>query len=132
MQLLDQYGEIKTSLYFLHVRRNQNLPHDFYVTRYYEGSRQRTVVVMMKPRSWKQINGDTVQTSLEQATKQFPSPAMVQINGRPIVIIDYNVWKSRVLRKQQSEDYYRNIAVLFGDRRVAIKLKGSPAHPLAQ
>ena len=103
LQLLGQYGDIKTSLYFLHVKRGGNLPHDFYVTRFYEGNRQRTLVVMMKPQSWEQINGDTVETTLEQATKQFPTPAMVQIKGRPIVILDYNIWKRKVLNKQQGK-----------------------------
>lgn len=103
LHLLDQYGDIKTSLYFLHVKRSGNLPHDFYVTRFYEGNRQRTLVVMMKPRSWRQINGDPIETTLEQATQQFPAPAMVHIKDRPIVIIDYNEWKRKVLKKQQGE-----------------------------
>ena len=103
LQLLDQHGDIKTSLYFLHIKRGGNLPHDFYVTRFYEGSRQRTLVVMLKPHFWKQINGDTVKTSLEQATKPFPAPAMVYIKGRPIVVIDYNVWKTKVLKVQQGK-----------------------------
>ena len=102
LQLLEQQGDIKTSLYFLHTKRGGNLPHDFYVTRFYEGNRQRTLVVMLKPHSWKQINGDTVKTSLEQATRQFPTPAVVDIKGRPIVVIDYNVWKTKVLKVQRS------------------------------
>jgi hypothetical protein len=87
----------------LHTKRSSNLPHDFYVTRFYEGNHQRLVVVMLESHAGEQINGDTIKTSVELATKQFPSPAMVQTKGRPIVIIDYNVWKTRVLKVQQGE-----------------------------
>ena len=49
------------------------------------------------------INGDTIKAMLEEATKQFPSPVMVQIEDRPIVIMEYNVWKERVLQKQHRD-----------------------------
>ena len=91
LELLNQHGDIKTSLYFLYSRRTRNLPHDFYITRFYEGHRQRTLVVMLQPFAWEQINGDTVEAKLEEATKQFPAPVKVQIVHRPIVVIDYNV-----------------------------------------
>ena len=35
--VLNLYGDIKNTLYFLQVRRSQQLPHDFYITRFYEG-----------------------------------------------------------------------------------------------
>ena len=44
---------------------------------------------MLKPFAWEQINGDTVEAALEEATKQFPAPVKVQIGHRPIVVIDY-------------------------------------------
>lgn len=103
LRILDQYGDIKTSLYFLYTKRGRRLAHDFYVTRFYEGSRQRMLVVMLKSSAWEQINGDTVKTTLDEATKLFPAPALIQIENRPIVLIDYNVWKERVLKQQQGK-----------------------------
>ncbi len=103
LQLLNLKGDIKTSLYFLYAARSRGLAHDFYITRFYEGKQQRTLVVLMQPYAWDQINGDTIKALLEEATKQFPSPVMVQIEDRPIVIMEYNVWKERVLQKQHRE-----------------------------
>ena len=103
LQLLEQHGDIKTSLYFLYSRRTRDLPHDFYITRFYEGSRQRTLVVLLKPFAWEQINGDTIEAALEEATRQFPAPVKVQIGRKPIVVIDYNVWKKKVAKRQQNK-----------------------------
>jgi hypothetical protein len=103
LQILNQYGDIKTSLYFIYARRSRDLRHDFYITRFYEGQRQRTLVVMLKPHAWEQINGDTIKANLEEASQHFPAPVMVQVADRPIVIIDYNIWKTRVLKQQQNE-----------------------------
>ena len=96
-------GDIKTSFYFLLVGRGRGLPHDFYITRFYEGNRQRTLVVMLQVDAWKQIDGDTVATVLREATTQFPSPALVTLEKGTVVIADYEVWKAKVLRRQQDE-----------------------------
>ena len=103
LQILNLKGDIKTSLYFLHAARSRGLAHDFYITRFYEGKQQRTLVVLMQSYAWDQINGDTIKAILEEATKQFPSPVMVHIEDRPIVIMEYNVWKERVLQKQHRD-----------------------------
>lgn len=103
LQVMNLRGDIKTSLYFLYAARSRRLAHDFYITRFYEGRRQRTWVVIMQPFAWEKINGDTIQSLLEEATQQFPSPVMVQIEDRPVVIIEYNVWKERVLQRQLRE-----------------------------
>jgi hypothetical protein len=103
LQVLNLKGDVKTSLYFLHTTRSRGLAHDFYITRIYEGKRQRILVVLLQPHAWDQINGETIKSILEEATKQFPSPVMVQIEDRPIVIMEYNVWKERVLQKQRRE-----------------------------
>lgn len=39
LQILNQKGDVKTSLYFLFVRRSREFAHDFYITRFYEGKR---------------------------------------------------------------------------------------------
>ena len=67
------------------------------------GRRQRTWVVIMQPFAREKINGDTIQSLLEEATQQFPSPVMVQIEDKPVVIMEYNVWKERVLQRQHRE-----------------------------
>jgi len=103
LQILNLKGDIKTSLYFLHSARSRGLAHDFYITRFYEGKQQRTLVVLMQPYAWEQINGDTIKAILEEATKQFPSPVMVEIEDRPVVIMEYNVWKERVVQKQHRD-----------------------------
>ncbi len=103
LEVLNLKGDIKTSLYFLYATRSRGLAHDFYVTRFYEGKQQRTLVVLMQPWAWEQINGDTLKALLEEASKYFPSPVMVQIENRPIVIMEYNVWKERVLQQQHRE-----------------------------
>ena len=99
LQILSLKGDVKTSLYFLHAARSRDLAHDFYITRFYEGKQQRTLVVLMHSSAWDQINGDTIKGILEEATKQFPVPVMVQIEDRPIVIMEYNVWKGTRVRK---------------------------------
>ncbi|MCL4872141.1 MAG: hypothetical protein KJ063_24545 [Anaerolineae bacterium] len=103
LQILNQKGDVKTSLYFLFVRRSRELTHDFYITRFYEGNRQRTLVVILQPYAWKQINGGTVSVLLEEVTKQFPVPAMVTFEKKTVVIVEYNVWKAKVLKQQQGK-----------------------------
>jgi len=103
LKVLGLQGDIKTSLYFLYVRRGRGLPHDFYITRFYQGYRQRTLVVMLKPKAWDQIDGDTVKASLEKAARHFPLPATAKLEAGTIVIVDYEVWKQKVLRRQQRQ-----------------------------
>ena len=103
LQILNLKGDIKTSLYFLYTTRSRGVTHDFYITRFYEGKQQRTLVVLMQPYAWNLINGDTIKALLEEATQQFPLPVMVKIEDRPIVIMEHNVWKERVLQRQHNE-----------------------------
>ncbi|MEZ4737417.1 MAG: hypothetical protein R3E79_60850 [Caldilineaceae bacterium] len=104
LRVLGLSGDIKTSLYFLHTQRGRGLPHDFYITRIYEGDRQRTLVVMLQLDAWAQIDGDTVAALLREATQLFPTPVQIEIAGKPIVITEYAVWKAKVLRRQQGID----------------------------
>ena len=104
LRVLGLYGDIKTSLYFLHTQRARGLPHDFYITRIYEGERQRTLVVMLQLDAWAQIDGDTVAALLREVTQLFPTPVQVEIEGKKLVITEYAVWKTKVLRRQQGID----------------------------
>lgn len=100
LEILGLRGDVKTSFYFLYVRRGQGLPNDFYITRFYEGSRQRTLVVMLQLAAWKQINGETITSQLAEATRHFPQPARIELERGSVVIADYNVWKQKVLQRQ--------------------------------
>ncbi|MFQ5856665.1 MAG: hypothetical protein ACE5LU_13595 [Anaerolineae bacterium] len=76
------------------------MPHDFYITRFYEGGRQRTLVVMLQLATWEQIDGETITSLLAEATRHFPQPARVELERGSVVIADYNVWKQKVLQRQ--------------------------------
>ena len=79
--------------------RGQDLPNDFYITRFYEGNRQRTLVVMLQLAAWDQIDGETITSLLAEATRHFPQPARIQLEAGSVVIADYNLWKQKVLQR---------------------------------
>jgi hypothetical protein len=91
-------GDIKTSIYF--VQAAASLAHDFYIVRLSVGARVYTLVVMLQPSAWTQINGDTVAGDLETAIDLFPAPVSIQHRGHNLVVLDYNEWKRRILRQQ--------------------------------
>jgi len=101
LEILGLRGDVKTSFYFLYVGRGQGLPHDFYITRFYEGRQQRTLVVMLQLAAWEQIDGETMTSLLAEATRHFPQPARVELERGSVVITDYNVWKQKVLQRQR-------------------------------
>lgn len=100
LQVMGQKGDIKTSSYFSLVSRGRGLPHDFYITRLYEGHRQHTMVVMLQEAAWEEIDGETVAAMLREATSHFPLPARVTLDNGTVVIADYEVWKAKVLQHQ--------------------------------
>ena len=104
LKVLNLRGDIKTSLYFLEVERGRKLPHDFYITRFYEGSRQRTLVVMLQVEAWQQIDGETIAGLLAEATQHFPSPVAVTLPAGTVVIADYALWKQKVFQRQREEE----------------------------
>jgi hypothetical protein len=91
-------GDIKTSVYF--VQAAAPLAHDFYIVRLSIGARTYTLVVMLQPPAWAQINGDTVAGDLETLVRQFPAPVSIQHRGHDLVVVDYKEWKRRILRQQ--------------------------------
>ena len=50
--------------------------------------------------AWEQINGDTVAGELETLIHQFPAPVSIQHRGQDLVVLDYDEWKRRILRRQ--------------------------------
>jgi hypothetical protein len=91
-------GDIKTSVYFVQVA--VPLAHDFYIVRLSVGIRVYTLVVMLQPPAWVQINGDTVMGNMETLVQQFPAPVRIEYRGHDLVLLDYEEWKRRILRRQ--------------------------------
>lgn len=98
--VLKLFGDIKNTLYFLQVERSRRLQHDFYVTRFYEGQRRYTLIVMLQLAAWETIDGDTIKGLLQEATRRFPHPVQVEFASGTVVIVDYAVWKAKILRQQ--------------------------------
>jgi len=93
-------GDVKTSFYFLYVGSGQSLPNDFYITRFYEGACQRTLVVILQLAAWNQIDGETITSLLAEATRHFPQPALIELERGSVIIADYNLWKQKILQRQ--------------------------------
>ena len=92
-------GDIKGSLYFLDVLPDP--PADFYVTRLYDARRREVKqVVFLTPQVWRRLNGALQPTTIAEAPRYFPSPVVVEIAGEPWVVVEYEVWKGRLLRWQ--------------------------------
>lgn len=98
LTVIGQAGDIKTSTYFLHIVPVAR--HDFYIVRFASRGRTYTVVVMLQPTAWDVINGDTVDGDLASVLQQLPLPVRVQSNNYEFVMIAYNEWKRRILRRQ--------------------------------
>ena len=101
LEVLGLQGDIKNSLYFLQIGHEQGLPHDFYITRFYEGRRRYTLIVMVQLTAWYEIDGDTIAGLLQEATRLFPLPVQVELATGSIVVADYAIWKQKVLRQQR-------------------------------
>lgn len=100
LMVLNLYGDIKNTLYFLQVRRSQHLPHDFYITRFYAGQRRYTLIVMVQLAAWETIDGDTIDGLLDEAIRYFPQPVQVTLDSGKVVVVDYAIWKAKILRQQ--------------------------------
>lgn len=97
-------GDIKASLYFLDDLPDP--PADFYVTRLYDAE-QREVrqVVFLAPHAWERIDGAPLPATICEAPRSFPSPVIVEIAGKPWIVVEYEVWKDRLLRWQLKGGY---------------------------
>jgi hypothetical protein len=103
--VLGREGDVKTSTYFLATARTQVLRHDFYIMRLYDVRHHHyRIAVMMTEEVWRDVNGDTVPATLEDAASLFPQAARVKYAGDYFIVVDYDVWKQRV-KTQQREEY---------------------------
>ena len=97
-------GDVKTSTYFLHIARSQTLANDFYITRLTdEHKRYRTLVVFLKPPAWEAINGETIPATLRTLSAVLHAVAEIEHHGRALVVLEYEEWKTRVLKVQSKE-----------------------------
>lgn len=104
LMVLELTGDIKTSTYFLKFQPSRQIHHDFYITRLYQQGKERTLVVFQKPLAWKTINGEVVyEGTLDDIPKILPQPLRLQQNNVTLIVIDYTLWKQKVLQKQQSK-----------------------------
>lgn len=97
-------GDIKTSVYFLYVARSQTLANDFYITCLIDQHRRyRTLVVFLKPPAWEAIDGETTPATLRTLSAVLPAVAEIEHRGRTLVVLEYEEWKTRVLKVQRKE-----------------------------
>lgn len=92
-------GDIKASLYFLDDLPDP--PADFYITRLYDAE-QREVrqVVFLTPHAWRRIDGTPRPATITEAPRVFPAPVVVEIAGKPWIVVEYEVWEDRLLHWQ--------------------------------
>jgi hypothetical protein len=97
-------GDIKTSPYFLQTTRTKALTRDFYITRLYDRRRRKRVrVALLSERFWREIDGDTIATTIEEATNVFPRVAQIPFADGRLIVIGYEAWKARLLARQEGE-----------------------------
>jgi hypothetical protein len=102
--ILGREGDIKTSTYFLNTTRTEDLRHDFYIARLYDvGQHRYRIAVLMTEETWQDIDGDTIPATLDEVTNFFPQPVRAKYASSPLIISDYNLWKTKVQRRQQKE-----------------------------
>ena len=106
--VLDLLGDIKTSTYFLQVETGV-LPSDFYITRLIKSGHPRTLVVFQKSPAWEKINGDTVDGTLTDVMALLPRPVRLRWGGRELIVVEYKVWKHKVLRVQRGGQNGRKV-----------------------
>jgi hypothetical protein len=95
-------GDIRTSTYFFAVERGRGLPHDFYITRFWNRRTRRWQgVVMLKPVFWAALDGETRPSRLEEVLDILPDVAEIQVDTQELVVVEYQQWKERVRARQE-------------------------------
>lgn len=92
-------GDIKTSVYFVQVAAP--LAHDFYIVRLFEKGRPYTLAVMLQPEVGEEIDGDTVEGTLDAVVTRYPDAVRIDAGGHELAALDYGEWKRRILRLQR-------------------------------
>ena len=103
LTVLGMTGDVKTTTYFLYVARSFPLTCDFYITRLYNTAMGRYIrIVVLTDEAWHRINGDIVHSDLARVAQWLPQVVGVTFLGYDLVVIDYEVWKQKVLQRQQA------------------------------
>ena len=55
---------------------------------------------MVQLAAWETIDGDTIFGLLREATRHFPLPVQVELESGNVVVVDYAIWKAKILRQQ--------------------------------
>jgi len=102
LTVLGMIGDVKNTTYFLYVVRSFPLTCDFYITRLYNTATGRYVrIVVLTDEAWHRINGAIVRSDLARVAQWLPQVVGVTFLGYDLVVIDYEVWKQKVLQQQQ-------------------------------
>jgi hypothetical protein len=101
--VLGSEGDIKTSVYFLHVGRGA-LRCDFYITQVFDEQGKPRRVVIMKPAFWARIDGETAQGELSQVAALLPHTVTFTHVDQPLIVADYDEWKAKVRARQQPQE----------------------------
>lgn len=102
LSIMGFQGDVKTSTYFAQSNRNETLAHDFYITRMYHGKERKWYrVVWLKPSFWRILNGTPTFVDYEAVWQVLPGVAQISLRKRPFVVVLYDLWKQRVIARQQ-------------------------------
>jgi hypothetical protein len=105
LMVLDLMGDVKSTTYFLYVARSFPLTCDFYITRIYHGAEQRYVrIALLTGEAWRRIDGDTVSGDLARAPSLLPQVVGITFLGYDLIVVDYEVWKQKILQRQREGD----------------------------
>ncbi|MBC8254761.1 MAG: hypothetical protein H8E35_12155 [Ardenticatenia bacterium] len=102
LTILGFRGDIKTSTYFLHVRRTKLVTQHFYITRlYHQADRQWERVVLLQEHFWRVLNGESKNiAALDKVWQIFPTAARLRLQRHHWVVVPYEWWKQRVCQIQ--------------------------------
>ena len=90
-------GDVKTSTYFLYTSRTATLHSDFYITQIIDRERKLVKVVFLRKPFWDEINGETFPSTIASLPYALPKPALMIHHGLPWVVVDYVLWKEKIL-----------------------------------
>jgi hypothetical protein len=96
-------GGVKTSTYFLHTSRTATLHSDFYITQIMGRERKAIKVVFLRKQFWDEIDGETLSSALALLPRVLPKPALIIHHSVPWVVVDYALWKEKILSIQKQE-----------------------------
>lgn len=74
---------------------------DFYITRLFSRRRKWLLVTFLTERMWDVINGDTERCRFDELPDVLPKPAKIQVRELKFIVVDYDLWKRKVIKKQK-------------------------------